>query len=617
MTVVVPGSIRVLMPDGDVAEMKLETYLAGAVVREMSADAPLEALKAQAVASRTYATSARRHPDVGADVCTTTHCQEWRRVDPIVAPEVFRAVSETWGMVAIHNGKLIDAFFFEHCDGQTRSAEDVLMPPVPYLQGVDCACGFVAMKGHGVGLCQRGAIVMARRGASFEQILSHYYRGVVVIRTDPGHEEQPVSSPALRLQPRAPEPKTPERKKKASASAPHKPRPVVKPKPVAPRAARPPKAHAPHERTAAPPPQVTVPQQVPAAPSEPVAPEPPALAPIQISVPAPEPELQAPAPVESMPADVELAPALVEPTASAQPVEPAPVPAEPLALEIAAPVEPAPPVEEAPAPPEPTPVLAEITAPTPTAEAAAPALPVAEPAVEITEPTPESEPQAPATWEAYVPVASPPAPEEQPAPIAGQEPAPVEPAPAYVEPPAEPLEPSVAPDLTTLEQWLTPGESQPPVQVPIEPAAEPEEPPAVPEYVARLYAAESLPADEIISAAPPPPAPEPELPVIPCVSESELPALHEEVAFPSQRAHVDHLPGPRMIAGCLETAGVVVSIEDEHGTKTLVFSGSAPHYGEGGFETVVDEDGCYTVSIDGEAVRVEVCGNTVFIHASV
>ncbi|HEX9076488.1 MAG TPA: SpoIID/LytB domain-containing protein, partial [Anaerolineae bacterium] len=200
MGVVVPGSIRVLMPTGQVVVMKLETYLAGVVVCEIGANGPLEALKAQAVASRTYAASAHRHPELGADVCTMAHCQEWKRIDPVVAPEVFRAVSETWGIVAIYDGRLIDAFFFEHCDGHTRSSDQVMMPAVPYLESVDCPCGFVSMKGHGVGLCQRGAIVMARQGKSFEHILSHYYHGVVVIHTAPESGQKT----ALRPTPRTP-----------------------------------------------------------------------------------------------------------------------------------------------------------------------------------------------------------------------------------------------------------------------------------------------------------------------------------------------------------------------------------------------------------------------------
>jgi hypothetical protein len=51
-----------------------------------------------------------------------------------------------------------------------------------------------------------------------------------------------------------------------------------------------------------------------------------------------------------------------------------------------------------------------------------------------------------------------------------------------------------------------------------------------------------------------------------------------------------------------------------HGHQTLIFSGSAPHYGAGGFETVVGEDGRYVVTIYAEQVSVDVTGDTAFIH---
>jgi hypothetical protein len=79
--------------------------------------------------------------------------------------------------------------------------------------------------------------------------------------------------------------------------------------------------------------------------------------------------------------------------------------------------------------------------------------------------------------------------------------------------------------------------------------------------------------------------------------------------------HVDHLPGARMIAGALPRAGVRITIYDARGTQTVVFSGSAPHYGNGGFETIVAEDGTYLVSIDGHLIEVHLQDETVFIHA--
>src|SRR5574341_19634 len=221
---VVPSSIRLLMPNGHVTEMKLETYLAGVVAMEIGSNAPLEALKAQAVASRTYAAAAPRHVEKNADVCTTTHCQKWKRVDPIVAPEVFRAVSETWGVVALHEGKLIEAFFFEHCSGQTRNSTDMAMAELAYLRSVNCPCGFSDMRGHGVGLCQRGAIVLARNGASFEQILRHYYRGIAIVRTQ--REEQP-----RREQPVVKKGKEPRTKTSAPLGKPSQSKPAPVPRP--------------------------------------------------------------------------------------------------------------------------------------------------------------------------------------------------------------------------------------------------------------------------------------------------------------------------------------------------------------------------------------------------
>ncbi|MGE5264762.1 MAG: hypothetical protein ACM3S0_15390, partial [Acidobacteriota bacterium] len=101
---------------------------------------------------------------------------------------------------------------------------------------------------------------------------------------------------------------------------------------------------------------------------------------------------------------------------------------------------------------------------------------------------------------------------------------------------------------------------------------------------------------------------------VPFVHESDLPALHEPVSARTTRIHVDHLPGDRLIAGCLPEVGIVVRFRDGHGNETLVFSGSAPHYGEGGFETIVGEDGHYVVVIGEEQVEVEVQGDTVFLH---
>src|SRR5581483_8858754 len=173
----IPEVIRVLLPNGSVKTLLLEDYLRGVTAAALPADAPLEAMKALAVAARTFAATTHRHLDQYADVCTTRHCQVWsERANPRAA----RAVLETRSIVAVQNGKLIDAFYFDHCDGKTRDAAGVLINPPPYLKSVPCPCGSVARKGHGIGMCQRGMLVMARLGESYAYILKHYYTGITL-----------------------------------------------------------------------------------------------------------------------------------------------------------------------------------------------------------------------------------------------------------------------------------------------------------------------------------------------------------------------------------------------------------------------------------------------------
>jgi hypothetical protein len=175
--VFVPTTIRVLMPDQSVVVMPMEDYLKGVVPVEMGSLRPLEAQKAQAVAARSYAATSHAHTSQGADVCTTEHCQVWRNVH---YPQSDRAVDETRGEVALYNGSIIRAYYFGHCDGHTRDSESVWGSVIPYCRSVSCICGFTTMFGHGVGMCQEGASAMAQRGASYREILQHYYTGVQI-----------------------------------------------------------------------------------------------------------------------------------------------------------------------------------------------------------------------------------------------------------------------------------------------------------------------------------------------------------------------------------------------------------------------------------------------------
>ena len=174
-----PGkAIRVLMPDKTVRVMELEEYLRGVVAAEMPHTWPLEALKAQAVAARSYAMAAiarpRHHPE--ADVCTTTHCQAYNEAR--INSNCDLAVRQTRGQVILYNNQLATAYYCANCGGHTLGNETVWGgPPLPYLRPVPCI-NPGPKKGHGVGMCQWGAHDMAMRGDNYEAILKHYYTGI-------------------------------------------------------------------------------------------------------------------------------------------------------------------------------------------------------------------------------------------------------------------------------------------------------------------------------------------------------------------------------------------------------------------------------------------------------
>lgn len=185
-----PTEIRVLMPDGAVRAMGLEEYLRGVVSRELGSEAPIEALKAQAVAARCYAAVAvakPRHKAQGADICTTSHCQAWSGQ---TYPTADQAVRETRDIVALYGDEIIQAFFFDHCDGKTRNSEDVWLRALPYCRSVPCIKAYPSMRGHGVGMCQQGAIAMAEQGATFADILTHYYTDIQLV----GGDREPVQA---------------------------------------------------------------------------------------------------------------------------------------------------------------------------------------------------------------------------------------------------------------------------------------------------------------------------------------------------------------------------------------------------------------------------------------
>ncbi len=173
---VIPDRLRVQLTDGHVETMLVDDYLKGVVPTEMGLKKPLEALKAQAIAARSFAITTRRHAIDGFDVCTASHCQVYKPQNRY--PDSDQAVDATSGRVVTYNGRIVAAHFFAHCDGHTRNSEDVWSGKVAYYRSVPCICGYTKLYGHGVGMCQRGAAAMAEQGADAETILTHYYTGI-------------------------------------------------------------------------------------------------------------------------------------------------------------------------------------------------------------------------------------------------------------------------------------------------------------------------------------------------------------------------------------------------------------------------------------------------------
>jgi len=218
-----------------VVAMDRETAVASIVAAEMAESAPMEALKAQAVAARSYLVAGRgRHHDF--DFCDTTHCQFLREA-PKPGSAAAKAVAATRDLVLAYDSYPIAAMYTRSCGGRTHTPSELGLTSAAYpYYSVECAhCrthpvrwssrissqdaaslrssdessrlnivrrlgwntvpsnDFVAKKdgdqtilegvgqGHGIGLCQAGAKAMAGSGADFRQILSHYYPNTAVV----------------------------------------------------------------------------------------------------------------------------------------------------------------------------------------------------------------------------------------------------------------------------------------------------------------------------------------------------------------------------------------------------------------------------------------------------
>lgn len=233
------GTLEVLAGGSElvpIVNMGLEVAVASAVAAESPPLAPLQALEAQAIVTRSYYIAAR-HRHKLFDFCDTTHCQFLREAPAADSP-ASRAAAATQGMVLLYRGAIVPALFSASCGGRTRTliesgmdangypyfsvqcepcllhakkwtakisvhnAAPILAHPgseqarlqVDRKQGWDAVPGdnysferedrFVVLtgrgSGHGVGLCQLGAAALAREGWSYARILAYYFPGTTL-----------------------------------------------------------------------------------------------------------------------------------------------------------------------------------------------------------------------------------------------------------------------------------------------------------------------------------------------------------------------------------------------------------------------------------------------------
>ena len=124
-----------------VNELGLEDYVRGVVANELSPGGypAIEALKAQAIAARTYALKNRgQFMAQGFDLLPTTRSQVYRGLTS-ENPLSTRAVDETRGLIATYNGEPINALYTSTCGGRTEDSEKIFNEAIPYLRAHECS----------------------------------------------------------------------------------------------------------------------------------------------------------------------------------------------------------------------------------------------------------------------------------------------------------------------------------------------------------------------------------------------------------------------------------------------------------------------------------------------
>ena len=141
--------IKVLREEtGNIEEMYFEDYIVGVLAGEMPANFELEALKAQALAARSYslnkiADDSNEDYDVIDTVANQVYLddsdlkEKWKNNYSTYLNKIKKAVLETKGEYISYNDEVIEAFFFSTSTGKTENSGEVFQTQLPYLKSVD------------------------------------------------------------------------------------------------------------------------------------------------------------------------------------------------------------------------------------------------------------------------------------------------------------------------------------------------------------------------------------------------------------------------------------------------------------------------------------------------
>lgn len=155
-------------------DVPLEDYLKGVVPAEMPSKWNKEALKAQAIAARSYAVATKnagKHGSKGFDLVDTTADQAYGGASA-EKDSTTQAVEETKGIVLVQNKKVLPTYYHASSGGKTK----VWNSGSSFLQSVPSFDNGTKKNGHGVGMSQHGANNLAAQGYNAYQILNYFYK---------------------------------------------------------------------------------------------------------------------------------------------------------------------------------------------------------------------------------------------------------------------------------------------------------------------------------------------------------------------------------------------------------------------------------------------------------